>query len=335
MEEAAVGMVALDPAGRVTLVNPRAERLIETPVAIGEPFPARGALGSELEPWLSSFMASDAREGVAELHAGSRRFRVRARRVGIPGARGGTVVALEDVTDELRTERVLAWGEMARQVAHEVKNPLTPIKLSVQHIRRAWDDGQPDFDAILVRNVDAMLKEIDRLAEIAQSFSRFGAPSGPEEAPLVAVDVGGVVDEVLTLYGASSQRARFETTIVPGLPPVSARIPEMKEVLVNLLENARAAVREDGRIAVEAEPTHGGLIVRVSDDGLGVPPDLMTKVFEPHFSTRSTGTGLGLAIVRRLVESWGGTVSLDSVPGRGTTVTLHLRTWSSALPLGG
>ncbi|NJD20273.1 MAG: HAMP domain-containing protein, partial [Gemmatimonadetes bacterium] len=126
MDEAAVGMVALDPMGRVTLVNPRAVALLGRRVRGGEPLPAEGGIGEELVAWLGTFLASARDEAGVELSHGPRRIRVRARRLGASGARGGAVVALEDVTDELRTERVLAWGEMARQVAHEVKNPLTP-----------------------------------------------------------------------------------------------------------------------------------------------------------------------------------------------------------------
>ncbi|MGD8320315.1 MAG: ATP-binding protein [Gemmatimonadota bacterium] len=334
MEEAAVGMVALDSSGRVTLVNPRAEGLLGTEVRVGDPFPARGTLGEELAQWLSGFMASDDDESDAELHSGARRFRVRVRRLGSSSSPRGAVVALEDVTDELRTERVLAWGEMARQVAHEVKNPLTPIKLSVQHIRRAWEDRRPDFDSILVRNADAMLVEIDRLAAIAQSFSRFGAPAGAGEVPLAAVDLGAVVDEVLALYGASDGPVRFEHRVDRDLPAAQARVAEAKEVLVNLLENARAACQDGGTVNVEVFADQAGsmLVLRVLDDGAGIPETLMPRVFEPHFSTRSTGTGLGLAIVRRLVESWGGAVSLESTVGRGTTVTVRLRAWRSPAP---
>jgi nitrogen fixation/metabolism regulation signal transduction histidine kinase len=239
------------------------------------------------------------------------------------------VVALENVTDELRTERVLAWGEMARQVAHEVKNPLTPIKLSIQHIRRAWDDGSPEFGKILERNADAMLAEIDRLATIAKTFSRFGAPQEPGSSPLEPVDAGRVVEEVMRLYGATEGGVAFEVEVQKGLPRVQARVSELKEALINLLENARAAMREGGRVAVRVIPgqLHGSVEIRVVDQGSGIPEDLMPKVFEPHFSTRTTGTGLGLAIVRRLVESWGGVVSLESTAGEGTTVTLIIPAW--------
>src|SRR5690606_2167123 len=105
---------------------------------------------------------------------------------------------LEDVTAELRTARVIAWGEMARQVAHEIKNPLTPIKLAVQHLRRAFVDRRADFDQILDRNVESILKEIDRLGEISRAFSRFGSPV--IGTPLERVDVSQVVGEVLALY---------------------------------------------------------------------------------------------------------------------------------------
>jgi two-component system nitrogen regulation sensor histidine kinase NtrY len=237
------------------------------------------------------------------------------------------VLTLEDVTDELRTERILAWGEVAQQVAHEVKNPLTPIKLGVQHILRAWEDERPDYDEILRRNVDAVLEEIDRLAGIASSFSRFGAPTASTTGPLEAVPVAEVVGEVLDLYRAGEGPVEFDFVGEEGLPPVRARRGELKEVLVNLLENARTALPEGGAVSVEAFGANGKVDLRVRDNGSGIPPDLLPRVFEPHFSTRSGGTGLGLAIVRRLVESWGGTVRVESGPGTGTVVHIGLWRW--------
>jgi nitrogen fixation/metabolism regulation signal transduction histidine kinase len=234
---------------------------------------------------------------------------------------------MDDVTDELRAERVLAWGEMARQIAHEVKNPLTPIKLSIQHVRRAYEDRHPHFEQILEKNADAMLAEIDRLASIAQSFSRFGAPGGPAVA-LAPVSVADVVSEVMALYGGSVSRVRFEQDVEPGLPRVVSRTPELKEVLVNLLENARLA---DGMLVRIVARCGDADTVRISviDNGSGIPEEILPRIFEPQFSTRSTGTGLGLAIVQRLVRSWGGSVSVESVVDEGTTVTVTVPVWSS------
>src|SRR5690606_4457136 len=226
-------------------------------------------------------------------------------------------------TQEQRTARVLAWGEMARQVAHEIKNPLTPIKLSVQHLRRAHADGRPDFGEILNTNVEQILAEIDRLSEIARVFSRYGAP--PEAAgPLEPVDVGAVIREALTLYRAGDARVEYRDSVEVGLPRARGRASELKEVILNLVENAHAALDGEGRVVVTARTVGQTVEIAVSDNGPGIPAEFLPQIFEPHFSTRSSGTGLGLAIVRRLVESWGGSVAAESEPGQGTTVYVRM-----------
>jgi len=337
VEEVATGIVALDAQGRVGLVNSRAEELLGVPVSLHEPLPP-GDRAEEpravLSGWVDAYFRDGTREATTELAVGDRRIRVRARRISRQGPLGGAVLSLEDVTDELRTERILAWGEMARQVAHEVKNPLTPIKLGIQHIRRAWDDGRPDFETILRRNVEAILAEIDRLASISTSFSRFGAPGPADQEPLEAVDVGAVLQEVLDLYGAGEGSLSLLHPAPGPLPRVRARPWELKEVLVNLLENARAAMPDGGEVRLEAEPAGGGVELRVMDDGPGIPAEMLSRVFEPHFSTRSQGSGLGLAIVRRLVESWGGLVEVARSSSDGTTVRIVLAPWSDGSPGG-
>ena len=327
MDEAAVGMIALDPAGRVMQVNPRAEEMLGSEVFVGRSVSGEGPLGEALSGWLAHFLAGSADQADMELHANNRRVRVRASRLGSLGSRRGVVLALDDVTDKLRAERVLAWGEMAQQVAHEVKNPLTPIKLSIQHIRRAWEDEATDFNEILVRNADAMLAEIDRLAVIAQSFSRFGAPSGEGETPLSVVSIPTVVDDVMALYGGgSSPLVRFEQDVPDDLPTVVSRGSELKEVLVNLMENARDAIGDRGVVRICGRADGDGVVlVEVVDDGSGIDEALLPRIFEPRFSTRSTGAGLGLPIVQRLVNGWGGSVDVTSVPGEGTTVSVRLQ----------
>jgi signal transduction histidine kinase len=225
---------------------------------------------------------------------------------------------------ERRTARVLAWGEMARQVAHEIKNPLTPIKLSVQHLRRAHRDRHPHFDEILDSNVSQILTEIDRLSEIARAFSRYGAPTDAA-GPLTPVDVPAVIREALTLYRSGDRHVHYLDIVDPELPFVQARADELKEVLLNVVENARAALDGPGAITIQARRHEDRVEIEVSDNGPGVAPELLHRIFEPHFSTRSAGTGLGLAIVRRLVESWGGTVHAESEIGRGTTIRIRLQ----------
>jgi signal transduction histidine kinase len=156
-----------------------------------------------------------------------------------------------------------------------------------------------------------VLTEIDRLTEISRAFSRYGAP-GPAAGPLTEVDVGAVVHEAITLYRAGESNIHWEEQIEPALPRGRARSDELREVLMNLLENARDAVNDQGNVTVSARRVDGRIELGVSDNGGGIPADLVPRIFDPHFSTRSSGTGLGLAIVRRLVESWGGTVDVDS-----------------------
>jgi nitrogen fixation/metabolism regulation signal transduction histidine kinase len=231
-----------------------------------------------------------------------------------------------------RSARVLAWGEMARQVAHEIKNPLTPIKLAVQHMRRAYADRRPDFGDVLDRNVEQVLSEIDRLADIARAFSRYGAPQ-PSAGPLQPLQVGQIVHEAITLYRAGDPEIEYREDIEAGLPQAFSRGAELKEVLINLLENARDAVDGNGVITVAARRAGSDVEICVRDNGPGIPSDVLGRVFEPHFSTRSTGTGLGLAIVRRLVEGWGGAVRAESEEGRGTTIRIVLRAASDYLTM--
>jgi signal transduction histidine kinase len=228
-------------------------------------------------------------------------------------------------TQQIRTARVLAWGEMARQVAHEIKNPLTPIKLAVQHLKRAHADRKPNFGELLDENVDQILLEIDRLSDIARAFSRYGAPEA-SGGPIEQVNVHQVVHEAMTLYRAGDPEVEYTEDVGASVPRALGRPGELKEVLLNLLENARNALDgPGGKIAVSAAVVDDGIQIAISDNGPGIPADFLPRVFEPHFSTRSAGTGLGLAIVRRLVESWGGSVTAESELGAGTTIRVTLR----------
>jgi signal transduction histidine kinase len=234
----------------------------------------------------------------------------------------GCVVALDDATELSRAARVLAWGEMARQVAHEIKNPLTPIRLGIQHLQRARA-AKGDFDRTLKETAARILAEIDRLDAIARAFSRFGAPAA-ERPPLEPVDLHAVASEVVHLYALGSAPAagvpRFRVVGAPGAPAL-ARRDEVKEVLVNLLENARQSGAGTVTVRVEGD----GTALAVEDDGAGIPPDALPRVFEPAFSTTSSGAGLGLAIARRLVDGWNGEIGITSTVGRGTRVWLRLR----------
>jgi nitrogen fixation/metabolism regulation signal transduction histidine kinase len=242
----------------------------------------------------------------------------------------GAVLTVDDITQLASAQRVLAWGEMARQVAHEIKNPLTPIRLGVQHLRRAFRDGRTDFAQILDSNVTRVLEEIDHLDEIARAFSRYGtAPS--ERAPGVPVDIAAVVHDVVALEKLgdhAEQEARVHWAVeLPADQPLLglAQRDELREVLINVLENARLASATSVLVRASATDTH--VTLEVVDNGTGIAPHILPQVFEPHFSTRTSGSGLGLAISRRLIDGWGGSIGVTSSGAEGTTVKLvFLRT---------
>ena len=323
LRNVASGVVAVDDRGRVTFSNPRAESILGASLASGtELAPALGAI---LATPLAAFGDAGDDEAEFEVERDGRRLQVRVARL----ARGArrAVITLDDVTDVARAERVLAWGEMARQVAHEIKNPLTPIRLGMQHLRRAHRDGRGDFDRILEENTTRVLAEIDRLDEIARAFSRYGTgPLGDE--PAEPTDVAKVARDVLELERMGAEEIAWDATI-PDTPLLAAgRDRELREVLLNLLENARLARAKRIALTVQATP-EGGALLTVSDDGDGIPPHLLDRIFEPHFSTRTSGSGLGLAISRRLIDGWGGAIDAESLPGQGTVLRVRLAPSSS------
>ena len=220
-----------------------------------------------------------------------------------------------------RAERVLAWGEMARQVAHEIKNPLTPIRLGVQHLRRARNDPRVDFDRVLNENVTRILSEIDHLDEIARAFSRYG--SAPADLPPAEdIDVAAILRDVVGLEKMGIGGVSWALDGADDSAFARARGDELRDVLLNVFENARLARARNVRVRlIRAERT---VKINVDDDGTGIPSAALNRVFEPHFSTRTTGSGLGLAISRRLLESWGGTIDLESEEGRGAKVVITM-----------
>ncbi|MCC7055158.1 MAG: ATP-binding protein [Gemmatimonadaceae bacterium] len=319
----ASGVIAVDGETRVVLANPRAEALLGGSVAPGT---SLAAVAPSLAQRAAAFAASAKRDDAFEEAWGEATVQGRFTRLDL----GGVVVTLDDVTQLAHAQRVLAWGEMARQVAHEIKNPLTPIRLGVQHLRRARDDGRADFDAILDRNVGTILTQIDRLDEIARSFSRYG--TSPESAPMAeATDVVAVVQEVLALERMAEGAVRWDLVApASGAVLAMARGPELRDVLLNLLENARQAGAST--VSVHVVPDLTTVRLEVRDDGAGIAPDALFKVFEPHFSTRTSGSGLGLAISRRLVDGWGGSLAIERSGPSGTVVAMVLRATDGRAP---
>jgi two-component system, NtrC family, nitrogen regulation sensor histidine kinase NtrY len=220
-------------------------------------------------------------------------------------------------------ERIAAWQEIARRLAHEIKNPLTPIQMAMDTLRKTHKKKHPSFDEILEESTSTVLEEADRLKRLVAEFSDFARMPKPEFGRL---DLDEVVRSAVSLYqGAVPVEVRLG-----GLPLIDADKGQLNQVVLNLVENARDAIagRPNGQIMVSTRLGDAGdrALLVVEDNGPGVPPDLKDKVFAPYFTTKHArgGTGLGLAIVHRIVNDHGGRIALSDAPGGGARFTIEL-----------
>jgi nitrogen fixation/metabolism regulation signal transduction histidine kinase len=221
-----------------------------------------------------------------------------------------------------RTNRLEAWAEMARQVAHEIKNPLTPIQLNAEHLRRVHADSGEPLGPVLRECVETILTQVRLLRQISSEFSNFA--SSPTARPSV-VRVPDLVRDIVDPYRAGlGERLELAVDAPESLPPVLVDRTLVTRSLTNIVENALHAMPGRGRLSVTAAREDGFVAVRVADTGGGMDPEALTRAFEPYFSTKATGTGLGLPIAKRNVELSGGTVAIESERERGTTVIVRL-----------
>jgi nitrogen fixation/metabolism regulation signal transduction histidine kinase len=221
-----------------------------------------------------------------------------------------------------RSNRLATWADMARQVAHEVKNPLTPIQLSAEHLRRVWRDRRVDFEGALEACTATILKQVRILRGIVTEFSAFARPPA---AVLETQDPARLVSDVIEPYRIALPPG--VTLSVRSEGPVPAVLGDrrlLERAFVNLLENALQAVGESGRIEVGLRDAGGRVDLWVQDSGPGIDPELADRIFEPFFSTKTGGSGLGLPLVRKIAEDHGGGVSMSRPAEGGTRATLWL-----------
>ncbi len=228
---------------------------------------------------------------------------------------------LRDSRDRLvQMERVAAWREMARRLAHELKNPLFPIQLSIETLRRAYDTER-DFAALFRDSSDTILEELQALRKIIDEFSEFARMPRPELRP---TDVNAVVEQVLALYQARAAGYTVETQLARPLPAIAADRALLSRAIGNLVANALEAMPGSGTLRLRTAARDGAVAVEIEDTGPGLDEDQRTRLFTPYFTTKRGGTGLGLAIVQGIVSDHGGRVEVRSAPGAGTTFTLLL-----------
>ena len=235
---------------------------------------------------------------------------------------GGNVVVFDDVTRIVAAQRSAAWGEVARRLAHEIKNPLTPIQLSAERLQFKLADKLAESDAqMLNRGTHTIISQVQAMKRMVDDFRDYARLPAPE---LTALDLNELVGEVLGLYESSS--ARVEPMLVPGLPPVIGDPTQLRQVIHNLLRNAEDALegRDDATIVISTAVLGGNAQLLIADNGPGFPVELLPRIFEPYVTTKSRGTGLGLPIVRKIVDEHRGSIEISNAPEGGARIDIRL-----------
>ncbi|MBA3625221.1 MAG: PAS-domain containing protein, partial [Methylibium sp.] len=342
LDNMSAGVIVFDPAGRIDSINPGATRILRLPLSayVGrglaevpglEGFDAMlarrfeqlevGPEVGERDQWQDSFELKRTvpdRDAVTLLVRGAQ----------LPGAARLTV--FDDITELVSAQRAEAWGEVARRLAHEIKNPLTPIQLSaerLQHKLAAKLDG-PD-EAVLVKSVATIVTQVQAMKQLVNEFRDYARLPAAQLAPL---DLNALVGEVLGLYAQAQETGRLQVELAEALPLIEGDATQLRQVIHNLTQNALDAVAEQpgGRVQLRTEGVHsvagvqgvqgekeGWRAVRliVTDNGPGFSERVLKRAFEPYVTTKTKGTGLGLAVVKKIADEHAARVRLLNLPG--------------------
>jgi nitrogen fixation/metabolism regulation signal transduction histidine kinase len=239
------------------------------------------------------------------------------------GTGGGLVVVFDDISSLVTAQRTAAWGEVARRLAHEIKNPLTPIQLSAERLAFKLSDRLDDSGReMLERATTTIVNQVEAMKNLVNAFRDYARLPAPDLSP---IDLNGLIREVLHLYESAAVQIRTE--LASGLPLVQGDPTQIRQVIHNMLQNAQDALsaRDDGVITVATRRDGARVVLLFRDNGPGFPAEVLARAFEPYFTTKSRGTGLGLAMVKKIVDEHGGDVRLTNREEGGAEVRIRLR----------
>jgi two-component system nitrogen regulation sensor histidine kinase NtrY len=331
LETVGTGVVVVDEEATCTAVNAAAQRLLELePGAVGLPLerimrgPGREEIQALVLRLLSGRVSRQEREVIVPSRERDRHLAVTV--VSLPGSLGsapGALVVVDDLTPLMRAQKVAAWGEVARKLAHEIKNPLTPIQLSAQRVRKAWLKSDPEFEKVVTECTRAIVDEVEALKNLVDEFAQFARMP---VATLRPASLHDVLAQALSLYDGLFPGIELERRLASDLPALRLDFDQMKRAIINLVDNAIEATDGKGRIqlATEYDRSAGRVRLTVSDDGPGIAPADRDQLFVPHFSTKKRGSGLGLAIVSRIVQEHLGTIRVEDHEPRGARFVIEL-----------
>ena len=332
LRNVSAGVVAVDKEGTITTINRAAERLlgIKTEKILNRRY--EEVLKPEHMRMVQVFLEEMKKgEGLSEKQI-TLNIRDRAMTLLVTtsvlidddGNYMGMVVVFEDLTQLQRAERAAAWREVARRIAHEIKNPLTPIQLSAQRLQRKFADKLREEGPVFTECTSTIINQVDVLKNLVNEFSRYARMPVSNRTPN---DLNEVVKDAVVLFQDAHKGVGFDFQAGPDIPQMKLDAEQIKRVMVNLLDNAVAAVgKQDGRIEVRTAYDEAGrrALIEVKDNGCGVSDTDKLRIFEPYFSTKSSGSGLGLAIVNSIISDHNGHISVTDNTPKGTIVSFDL-----------
>jgi two-component system, NtrC family, nitrogen regulation sensor histidine kinase NtrY len=339
LETIAAGVLSLDAEGRVNTVNHAAARMLGRPLdqILQRPY-ADVFGGHALLPLhrLVTRLVEDGRETSDQqvtLTLNGRPATLIVTVGGLPGPKGerrGLVVVLDDISEAIRAQQAMTWREVARRIAHEIKNPLTPIQLSAQRLRKKFAEGAPDAAAVLDECTRTIIQEVEGLRNMVDEFSRYARMPSPRPRP---GDLHQIVQQVAQLYAGIRQGIALRTNLDPTVPPLNLDPDQMRRTLINLVDNAVAALGEEtGEITISTRylSADGRVQLEIADTGPGFPPEDRDRAFLPYYSTKRSSGGLGLAIVNRVIVEHGGEIRIEDNTPRGARLVITLPVLVSA-----
>lgn len=332
------GVISIDSRGQITTINKSAEKLLglKTAKVVGRNF--RDIVSADYLPMIKGILkelitsGKDSLRKQITLPAGDTKVVLVVNVTTLKDENNefmGTVVVFDDLTQLLKAQRMAAWREVARRIAHEIKNPLTPIQLSAQRLRRRYLDRFTADDAVFDECTAMIIKQVDDLKNLVNEFSSFARM--PASNPSMN-NLNDVLNEALVLFQEGHKDIDFQLQLDTSLPTFSLDREQIKRVIINLLDNAVAAVNGSGQIGVETSFNKDLQIatLKISDSGCGIPAEDKPRLFEPYFSTKKSGTGLGLAIVSTIISDHNGYIRVrDNIP-QGTHFIVELPVPSEA-----
>jgi two-component system nitrogen regulation sensor histidine kinase NtrY len=332
VETIAAGLLSIDKNELITNFNPSGERILGLAADRFRDRPANEVFKEfrlDLFQTVYDRMLADERDTLTL--EGQMEIDGRFLTIGLHGSRMkdeankdlGIVLVFEDLTELIKAQKVAAWQEVARRVAHEIKNPLTPIQLSAQRLRKKFYEKSPDFETIFDEATNVIINEVTSLKHMVDEFSKFARLPTPQMAYQSLHDV---INEVTALYRGAHKDVELIVELDEDLPSLNFDREQLKRVMVNLLDNAIQAMQQKGRVwlSTKYDTKRRRAVVSVADEGPGIAPEDQEKLFVPYFTRKKTGTGLGLAIVRRIITDHEGQIQASQNQPKGAVFTFEL-----------